>query len=113
MKPSELLDLVKTATGLTSDYQVMKTYGFSQTGVSNWRINRSYPKNSVLIQFSNILDINAGLLMLYSLQWREKDEAAKAEITLLIDAIANATFDESFIDKSMHKSGNNFHVQAN
>ncbi|WP_351001046.1 hypothetical protein [Shewanella sp. TB7-MNA-CIBAN-0143] len=113
MKPSDLLDLVKAAHSLTSDYQVMKEFGFSVTGISNWRTNRAYPKNSVLIQFSRILDINAGVLMLHSLQWREKDAEAKAEITLLIDAIANATFDDSFIDMAEHKSGNNFLAQAN
>ncbi|MGI2072624.1 hypothetical protein [Shewanella baltica] len=97
MKPSDLLDLIKASHSLTSDYQVMKKFGFSVTGISNWRTNRSYPKNTVLIQFSEILDINAGVLMLYGLEWREKDEKAKAQISALIDAIANAKFDDSFI----------------
>lgn len=101
MKPSELLDLIKAALGLTSDYQLMKQLGFNQVTVSNWRTNRSFPKNSVLIEFGKILEINAGLLMLYSLEWREKDEAAKGQITSLINAIANASFDESFINQSM------------
>ncbi|MDR8523857.1 hypothetical protein [Shewanella fidelis] len=101
MQPSELLDLVKAASGLTSDYQVMKKFGFSQTGVSHWRINRSYPKNSVLIQFAEILHMNAGLLMMYSLEWREKDEAAKAQISQLINAIHHAKFDDSFIGESV------------
>lgn len=109
MQPNELLDLVKQATGLDSDYKVMKKYGFSQTGVSNWRTNRSYPKNSVLIEFSKILDINAGVLMLYSLEWRETDKEVKAQISKLINAVANANFDDSFIDytpQSMEKFSN-------
>ena len=100
MQPSELLDLIKQATGLTSDYQVMKKYGFSQAGVSGWRINRSYPKNSVLIQFAKILHMNAGILMMYGLEWREKDVEAKAQIGKLINAIHHAKFDESFIDST-------------
>ena len=98
MQPSELLDLVKQATGLTSDYQVMKKYGFSQAGVSNWRINRSYPSNKVLIKFAEILHINAGILMIYGLEWREKDKKAKAQLGTLINAIHHAKFDERFID---------------
>jgi len=98
MEPSELLDLVKDATGLTSDYQVMKKYGFSQGGVSGWRINRSFPKNSVLIQFAKILHMNAGILMIYSLEWREKDPEAKEQLGKLINAIHHAKFDDSFID---------------
>lgn len=98
MQPSELLDLVKAATGLTSDYQVMKKYGFSQTGVSNWRVNRSYPKNEVLVKFAKILHMNAGILMIYGLEWREKDADAKEQIGSLINAIHHAKFDDSFID---------------
>ncbi|NKF52776.1 hypothetical protein G3R49_19655 [Shewanella sp. WXL01] len=99
MNPSQLLDLLKAATGLTTDYQIHKKLGFSQTGVSNWRTDRSYPKNDVLIKFAEILDMNAGVLMLYSLARREKNEKAKAELNLLLDAIANAKFDDSFIAK--------------
>lgn len=95
MQPSDLLDLIRQAYGLSSDYQVMKKFGFSQGGVSGWRINRSFPKNSVLIQFGEILDINPGLLMLYSLEWREKDPKAKEQIGKLIEALHNAKFDES------------------
>ncbi|MEL4378655.1 hypothetical protein [Shewanella algae] len=96
MQPSELLDLVKLATGLDSDYKIMKKYNFSQPGVSNWRRNRSFPKNEVLIQFAKILEINAGLLMLHGLHWREKDPEAKEQLQRLIDAIAHARFDDSF-----------------
>ncbi|MBO2692161.1 hypothetical protein I6M59_10435 [Shewanella algae] len=99
MTPSELLDLVRAAYRLTSDYQVMKKFGFSQTGISSWRTNRAFPKNSVLVKFSKILDINAGLLMLYGLHWREKDPEAKQQIQRLIDAIAHAKFDDSFYDE--------------
>ncbi|MBO2687996.1 hypothetical protein ACNPKZ_04180 [Shewanella algae] len=96
MQPSDLLDLVRAACGLTSDYQVMKKFGVSQTGVSHWRRNLAFPKNSVLIQFAKILEINAGLLMLHGLHWREKDPEAKEQLQRLIDAIAHARFDDSF-----------------
>ncbi|MCS6180963.1 hypothetical protein [Shewanella baltica] len=99
MQPSDLLDLVRTAYGLTSDYQLAKKFGFSTAGVSMWRVNRSFPKNSVLIQFGKILQINAGVLMLYSLEWREKDPEAKAQISRLIEAIAHAKFDDSFYEE--------------
>ncbi|QYX66822.1 hypothetical protein K2227_11170 [Shewanella putrefaciens] len=99
MQPSDLLDLVKAAHGLDSDYQISKRFGFSTAGVSHWRINRSFPKNSVLIQFGKILQINAGVLMLYSLEWREKDPEAKAQISRLIEAIAHAKFDDSFCEE--------------
>lgn len=104
MNPSQLLDLVKTARCLTSDYQVIKKLGFNQVTVSNWRTNRAFPKNAVLIQFSEILEINAGVLMLYGLLWREKDEKVKAEINALINAIANADFDNSFIENNFSNS---------
>ncbi|WP_394131677.1 hypothetical protein [Shewanella maritima] len=104
MQPSQLLDLVKTATGLETDYKVMKKYSFSSAGVSAWRTNRAFPKNDVLIRFAEILDVNAGLLMLYGLTWREKNEKAKAELNALINAIANANFDDSFIEKAEGKA---------
>jgi hypothetical protein len=100
MNPSDLLDLVKQALGLTSDYQAIKKLGFNQVTVSNWRRNTAFPKNAVLIQFGEILEINAGVLMLYGLEWREKDIKAKAQISKLINMIANAQFDESFINDS-------------
>lgn len=99
MNPSDLLDLVRTAHSLTSDYQVSKKFGFSRGGVSCWRNNTAFPKNSVLIQFGKILQINAGVLMLYSLEWREKDPEAKAQISRLIEAIAHAKFDDSFYEE--------------
>lgn len=102
MQPSDLLDLVRAAYGLTSDYQVSKKFGFSQAGVSAWRVNGSFPKNSVLIKFAEILEINAGVLMLYSLEWREKDPNAKAQISRLIEAISYAKFDESFYGEVQH-----------
>lgn len=101
MEPSELLDLVKAAKGLTSDYQVQKKLGFSQGCVSGWRRNISFPKNSVLIDFAEILHMNAGILMIYGLEWREKDKAAKAQISQLINAIHHAKFDDSFIGESV------------
>ncbi|MCS6102343.1 hypothetical protein [Shewanella baltica] len=53
----------------------------------------------MLIQFGKILQINAGVLMLYSLEWREKDPEAKAQISRLIEAIAHAKFDDSFYEE--------------
>lgn len=97
MQPSELLDLVRAAYSLTSDYQVCKKFGFTASGVSAWRVNRSFPNNKLLIKFAKALDINAGLLMLYSLEWREKDPEAKEQISKLINAIHHAKFDDSFI----------------
>jgi hypothetical protein len=98
MQPSELLDLIKQALGLESDYQAGKKLGFTTSCISGWRVNRSYPKNSVLIEFANILHMNAGILMIYGLEWREKDEGAKEQIGKLINAIHHAKFDDSFID---------------
>lgn len=95
MQPSELLDLLKRAYNLESDYQVMKKFGFSQTGVSHWRCNRSFPKSSVLVQFGELLDINAGLLMLYSLAWREKDPKAKKQLNEFIEILHHAKFDDA------------------
>lgn len=100
MQPSELLDLVKAAYGLTSDYQVAKKFNFTTTGISHWRVNRSFPNNKLLIKFGEILGINPGLLMLYSLEWREKDSEAKAQISKLINAIHHSRFDDSFIGES-------------
>ena len=97
MQPSELLDLVKQALGLESDYQAGKKLGLTTSCISGWRVNRSYPKNDVLIKFAKILHMNAGLLMMYSLEWREKDEEAKKQIGQLINAIHHAKFDDSFI----------------
>ncbi|CAM3322386.1 hypothetical protein [Shewanella violacea] len=98
MQPSELLDLIRQALSLTSDYQVEKKLGFSQGCVSGWRRNVSFPKNAVLIQFAKILNMNAGILMIYGLEYREKDTEAKEQIGKLINAIHHAKFDDSFVN---------------
>ncbi|MCW3173763.1 helix-turn-helix domain-containing protein [Shewanella subflava] len=87
MNPSDLLDLIKTAYGLNSDYQVMKKFGFSQTGVSNWRVNRSFPKDDVLIKFAEALDIHLGVLLLHSAIWRQKDATAKASLQSILNML--------------------------
>ncbi|TVL36231.1 helix-turn-helix domain-containing protein [Shewanella xiamenensis] len=88
MQPSDLLDLIRAAYGLTSDYQVMKKFGFSQTGVSHWRRNASFPKDDVLIKFADALDIHLGVLLLHSVIWRQKDPIAKAALQKILDALA-------------------------
>ncbi|MCS6098747.1 hypothetical protein [Shewanella baltica] len=88
MQPSDLLDLIRAAYGLTSDYQVMKRFGFSQTGVSKWRTNTNFPDDKVLIQFSDALDIHLGVLLLHSVIWRQKDPTAKAALQKILDALA-------------------------
>lgn len=98
MQPSELLDLIKQALNITSDYQLSKKLGITTSCVSGWRSDRSYPKNTVLIQFAKILHMNAGILMIYSLEWREKDAEAKEQLGKLINAIHHAKFDDSFIE---------------
>ena len=98
MTPSTLLDLVKQALGLESDYQAGKKLGLTTSCISGWRVNRSYPKNTVLIQFAEVLQMNAGILFMYSLEWRETDVKTKAQIGKLINAIHHAKFDESVID---------------
>lgn len=87
MNPSDLLDLIKTAYSLDSDYQVMKKFGFSQTGVSAWRTNSSFPKDTVLINFSDALDIHLGVLLLHSAIWRQKNEKAKASLQSILDML--------------------------
>ena len=98
MQPSELLDLIKQALGIESDYQAGKKLGLTTSCISGWRVNRSYPKNSVLVQFAEILQMNAGILFMYSLEWREKDIKTKEQIGKLINVIHHAKFDDSFID---------------
>lgn len=88
MQPSDLLDLIRAAYGLTSDYQVMKRFGFSQTGVSTWRTNRSFPDDKVLIKFADALDIHLGVLLLHSVIWRQKDATAKAALQKILDSLA-------------------------
>ncbi|BAJ02170.1 hypothetical protein SVI_2199 [Shewanella violacea DSS12] len=58
----------------------------------------SFPKNAVLIQFAKILNMNAGILMIYGLEYREKDTEAKEQIGKLINAIHHAKFDDSFVN---------------
>ena len=87
MQPSDFLDLVKLAYSLDSDYAVMKRFGFSQTGVSNWRRNHRFPSNDVLVKFSQILDIHIGVLALHSMIWREKNPVVKAGLQTILDAI--------------------------
>lgn len=94
MQPSELLDLIKAAYGLNSDYQVMKKFGFSQTGVSNWRINRSFPNDTVLIQMAKALDIHLGVLLLHSNIWRQKDPTAKAALESILKMLPYCKYPE-------------------
>ncbi|GGE65605.1 hypothetical protein [Shewanella carassii] len=88
MKPSDLLDLIKAAYGLTSDYQVMKRFGFSQTGISSWRTNRSFPDDMVLVRFAEVLDIKLGVLVLHSVIWRKKDPQIKRSLEKVLEALA-------------------------
>jgi transcriptional regulator with XRE-family HTH domain len=95
MNPSELLDLIKTAYSLDSDYQVMKKFGFSQTGISAWRTNRSFPKDTVLIKFADALDIHLGVLLLHSAIWRQKDAKAKASLENILKMLSYCEMPES------------------
>lgn len=88
MQPSDLLDLIKAAYGLTSDYQVMKRFGFSQTGISTWRNNRSFPEDKVLIRFADVLDINLGVLVIHSMIWRKKNPEVKHSLQKILEALA-------------------------
>ncbi|GAB1110707.1 MAG: hypothetical protein SwBeaMacB_13430 [Shewanella algae] len=88
MQPSDLLDLIKAAYGLNSDYQVMKKFGFSQTGVSKWRTNTSFPDDKVLIKFADALDIHLGVLLLHSIIWRQKNPEAKLALQSILDSLA-------------------------
>ncbi|WP_345864582.1 hypothetical protein [Shewanella algae] len=88
MKPSDLLDLIKAAYGLTSDYQVMKRFGFSQTGISSWRTNRSFPEDKILVRFADVLDINLGVLVLHSMIWRKKDPEIRRSLEKVLEALA-------------------------
>lgn len=94
MQPSELLDLIKTAYSLESDYQVMKRFGFSQTGISKWRTNTSFPKDEVLIKFADALDIHLGVLLLHSAVWRQKDATAKKALEGILNMLPYCNFDE-------------------
>jgi transcriptional regulator with XRE-family HTH domain len=95
MNPSELLDLIKTAYSLDSDYQVMKKFGFSQGGISAWRTNRSFPKDTVLIKFADALDIHLGVLLLHSAIWRQKDAKAKASLENILKMLSYCEMPES------------------
>ena len=97
MNPSDLLDLIKTAYNLDSDYKVMKKFGFSQAGVSAWRTNAHFPKDSVLIKFADALDIHLGVLLLESAIWRQKDPTAKAALQNLLNML---TYCEAPDDKA-------------
>lgn len=94
MQPSEILDLIRAAYGLTSDYQVMKKFNFSQAGVSGWRTNRSFPKDSVLIKISEVLDVHLGVLLLHSAIWRQKDPKAKAALESILKMLAFCKYPE-------------------
>ncbi|QLE85578.1 hypothetical protein FLM48_11115 [Shewanella sp. Scap07] len=87
MQPSELLDLIKQAYGLKSDYQVMKRFGFTQSGVSSWRCNRAFPKDDVLIKFADALDMHLGVLLIYSMIWRQKNAEAKKALEGVITCL--------------------------
>ncbi|RTR33513.1 helix-turn-helix transcriptional regulator [Shewanella atlantica] len=94
MQPSELLDLIRAAYGLTSDYQVMKKFGFSQAGVSNWRVNRSFPNDAILINMAEALDIHLGVLLLHSAIWRQKDPTAKAALESILNMLPYCKYPE-------------------
>ncbi|WP_025822947.1 hypothetical protein [Shewanella marina] len=87
MQPSDLLDLVKAAYSIDTDYKVMKQFGFSQTGVSHWRCNRSFPSTEVLKVFAEVLDIHFGVLYLHSAIWRETDLVARDKLQNILDIL--------------------------
>ncbi|WP_041421656.1 hypothetical protein [Shewanella sediminis] len=95
MQPSEILDFIRAAYGLTSDYQVMKKFNFSQACVSGWRTNRYFPKDAVLIEISEALDIHLGVLLLHSAVWRQKDPKAKAALESIIRMLPYCKYPEN------------------
>ncbi|MCS6176737.1 hypothetical protein RJP56_18940 [Shewanella baltica] len=88
MQPSDILDLMRASYGLTSDYQVMKKFGFSQACISGWRTDRYFPNDTLLIEISEALDIHLGVLLLHSAIWRQKNATAKEALEKILAALA-------------------------
>ncbi len=59
----ELLDAVRAKHGLTSDYQLSKILGIRPTTVSNYRVRRSFPDETVCLKIAKLLDLEPGYVL--------------------------------------------------
>ena len=56
MKTTDYLDAVKEAYGLTSDYQLSKKLGVTQSRITSYRSKRTFMDDSMALKIAYLLD---------------------------------------------------------
>lgn len=75
---NELLDQLKTARGITSDYKLSLYLGVVQGAVQHWRHGRSLPDSKTVYRIASELGLDADILVLQIETQRASTDEAKA-----------------------------------
>lgn len=73
----EILDALKTALGVSSDYALAKKLGVTRGAVSNWRVGLSTFSDEMALKVASVLNVEAGLIFAICYSERAKTEAEK------------------------------------
>lgn len=74
----ELLDALKLKTGAASDYALAPILGVTRASVSNWRTGKDTFSDSMAIKVAEMLDLDAGIVLVSINGERAKTETQKA-----------------------------------
>lgn len=55
---TELMDKVKAAHGIPSDYALAKKLGVGRAAVSKWRLNKAIPEWDTVFQMADLLQLD-------------------------------------------------------
>ncbi|WP_157509020.1 hypothetical protein [Ferrimonas futtsuensis] len=95
MQPSDLLDRYKACAGVDSDYKVHKLLNVTQPAVSDWRKNKTFPRESLCLEMAETIGVDPTLLILWGHIFRAKDH----NIRNIYYGLINLMPHESKIDK--------------
>lgn len=85
MNTIEYLDAVKTAKGLTSDYQLAKLLGFPLSSVSSYRTGRRFFDDDAALTVADALGVNPLAVIAAANAERAKTDQQKARWLELVE----------------------------
>ncbi|WP_341921868.1 hypothetical protein [Polaromonas sp. YR568] len=74
---NQLLDAIKKKHGLASDYKLSLFTGIREQSLSNYRHGRTFPDAAACLKIAELLDLDAGLLIVEMEARRTKDEPTR------------------------------------
>lgn len=87
-KTTELLDMLKAAYDLPSDYAVAKKIGYSRQGISNLRNKRSFLNDSDAMNVAELLELDP-LIVIASCHAEREERQGNGQLVNFWQAIAN------------------------